>query len=101
MRVGRTTRFAKRVSAAGWPARLGERAGSAGTRGHAVRVLAGAGVKAGLVGAAPSLVDLEGGDLKMSIDFRRVYAAVLEQWLGIPSIDVLGGRFEPLAAFRT
>src|SRR5205814_7363947 len=29
-------------------------------------ILAGPGVKAGLVGVTPSLVDLEGGDLKMS-----------------------------------
>lgn len=30
----------------------------------------------------PSLTDLDRGDLKMSIDFRQVYASVLEQWFG-------------------
>src|SRR5579872_3450203 len=79
-----------------------EENGSLGTdHGTAAPVfLAGAGVKAGLIGAAPSLVDLVDGDLKMSIDFRRVYASVLEQWLGIPSADILGEKFEPLAAFK-
>jgi hypothetical protein len=33
-------------------------------------------VRAGLIGEAPSLLDLEAGDLKMPTDFRRVYATV-------------------------
>jgi uncharacterized protein (DUF1501 family) len=32
----------------------------------------------------------------MSIDFRSVYATLLERWLGIPSGDILGGSFAPL-----
>src|SRR5262249_56854456 len=48
--------------------------------------LAGAGVKGGLVGATPSLLDLdpEHGDLRRSLDFRQVYATVLDGWLGLP-----------------
>ncbi len=63
--------------------------------------LAGPGVKAGLVGAAPSLVDLDekNGDLKMTTDFRQVYAAVLEDWLGLPSKEVLGAPFARLPLF--
>ncbi len=61
--------------------------------------LAGPGVKPGLVGAAPSLLDLQDGDLKMSVDFRRVYATVLEGWLGLPSREAVGGVFEPLPLF--
>jgi uncharacterized protein (DUF1501 family) len=64
-------------------------------------ILAGPGVKAGLFGATPSLVDLEGGDLKMSVDFRAVYATLLEQWLGVASSDAVGGRFEALALLRS
>jgi uncharacterized protein (DUF1501 family) len=30
----------------------------------------------------PSLTDLEQGDLKMTVDFRQIYASVLEQWFG-------------------
>jgi uncharacterized protein (DUF1501 family) len=58
--------------------------------------LAGPGVKAGLVGEAPKLLDLEDGDLKTTIDFRRVYAGVLEDWLSLPSKPALGETFEPL-----
>jgi uncharacterized protein (DUF1501 family) len=77
--------------------------GSAGTdHGTAAPVfLLGARVKGGLVGATPSLTDLDPrhGDLRMGLDFRRVYAAVLEGWLGLPSRDVLGGTFAPLDLF--
>ena len=61
--------------------------------------LAGPSVRAGLVGRTPSLLDLENGDLRMGIDFRRVYATILEGWLGLPSNNVLGGRFEQLPLF--
>jgi uncharacterized protein (DUF1501 family) len=78
--------------------------GSAGTdHGTAGPVfLAGPGVKGGLVGATPSLVDLDPGhgDLRRSLDFRQVYATVLEHWLGLPASDALGGTFERLPLFR-
>jgi uncharacterized protein (DUF1501 family) len=79
--------------------------GSAGTdHGTAGPVfLAGAGVKGGLVGATPSLLDLDpkDGDLKRSLDFRQVYATVLEDWLGLPAKEVLGGTFECLPLLRS
>jgi uncharacterized protein (DUF1501 family) len=62
--------------------------------------LAGAGVKGGLVGKTPSMTDLEAGDLKMGLDFRRVYATVLEDWLGLPAQAALSGSFERLPLFR-
>jgi uncharacterized protein (DUF1501 family) len=37
------------------------------------------------------------GDVKFSVDFRTVYAAVLENWLKTNSQVVLGRKFEPLA----
>ena len=40
--------------------------------------------------------ELDAGDLKMSIDFRRVYATLLDRWLSIPAHDVLDGSFDPL-----
>ena len=58
--------------------------------------LAGGKVKGGLVGTHPSLTDLDKGALKMHTDFRRVYATVLDRWLGFESEAVLGGRFQPL-----
>jgi uncharacterized protein (DUF1501 family) len=64
-------------------------------------LLAGAGVRPGLLGRTPSLTDLEDGDLKVGIDFRRVYAAVLEGWLGLPAEPALGPAFEPIPLFRS
>jgi uncharacterized protein (DUF1501 family) len=62
--------------------------------------IAGAPVLGGLVGASPSLTHLKEGDLKTGIDFRAVYATVLEDWLGLPSRAVLGGAFKTLPLFR-
>jgi uncharacterized protein (DUF1501 family) len=61
--------------------------------------LAGGRVRAGLVGATPSLTDLEGGDLKMGIDFRRVYSSILQDWLGLPPKAVLSSDHERLPLF--
>jgi uncharacterized protein (DUF1501 family) len=58
--------------------------------------LAGGPVRGGLLGDTPRLLDLDAGDLKMSIDFRRVYAAVLRDWLNVSPASVLAGDFEPL-----
>jgi uncharacterized protein (DUF1501 family) len=62
--------------------------------------LAGSPVKGGLVGPAPRLLDQHEGDLKMTVDFRRAYASVLEDWLGVPARTVLGGAHERLPLFR-
>ncbi len=62
--------------------------------------LAGPKVRAGLHGSVPSLTDLVDGDPKISTDFRRVYASVLEDWLGLPSRSALGTKFEPMPLFR-
>jgi uncharacterized protein (DUF1501 family) len=55
-------------------------------------------VKAGLLGQYPSLApaNLFLGDLKFTVDFRSVYAGVLEDWLKTRSEPVLGKRFAPL-----
>jgi len=62
--------------------------------------LAGGGVVSDVVGAHPSLTDLDDGDLKHHTDFRQVYAALLDGWLGCSSETVLGGRFQPAAVLR-
>ncbi len=55
-------------------------------------------VKAGLLGRYPSLApeDLFEGDIKYNVDFRNVYAGVLENWLKTKSAPILGRQFEPL-----
>ncbi len=54
-------------------------------------------VRGGLHGAMPSLTDLDGGDLKMTVDFRSVYATVLEGWMGVKPAHVLGREFPKLS----
>ncbi|HVG05638.1 MAG TPA: DUF1501 domain-containing protein [Burkholderiaceae bacterium] len=57
----------------------------------------GAQVRGGVYGDAPSLRALdEGGNLRHTTDFRRVYASVLENWWGLESDRVLQRHFEPL-----
>jgi uncharacterized protein (DUF1501 family) len=58
--------------------------------------VAGPAVKAGPVGEHPRLDDLADGDLKFALDFRRVYATLLDGWLDCDSKAVLGAEFEHL-----
>jgi uncharacterized protein (DUF1501 family) len=64
--------------------------------------LAGPNVNGGLVGTTPSLLNLDPkyGELKTVIDFRRIYATVLAEWLGLPAKAAMGGDFERLPLFR-
>lgn len=50
----------------------------------------------GILNAPPDLNDLDDGDLKWQIDFRRVYANILGDWLGADARSILGGNFEAL-----
>ena len=52
-------------------------------------------IRAGLLGKHPSLAKLDQGDLIYNVDFRSVYAAVMEKWLKADSRKVLGKTFRP------
>jgi uncharacterized protein (DUF1501 family) len=57
-------------------------------------------VKGGFYGRAPSLTDLDDGNLKMTTDFRAVYATMIKEWLAYDDTgSVLKGRFAPLGVF--
>jgi len=57
-------------------------------------------IKGGFYGRPPSLTDLDDGNLKMTTDFRSVYATAIKEWLGYDDTDVvLKGRFDALGAF--
>ncbi len=58
--------------------------------------LAGGTVKGGLFGSHPSLTDLEQDAQKFHTDYRRVYATLLQQWLGYDAAAILGATYEPL-----
>lgn len=50
-----------------------------------------------LYGRQPSLSDLDGaGNMKFAIDFRSVYATILDKWLGGDSQSILGARYDNL-----
>ena len=55
--------------------------------------LIGPAVKPGVFGAHPSLTDLDQGDLRFGVDFRSVYASVLDDWMKAQSEKVLRGKF--------
>jgi hypothetical protein len=60
----------------------------------------GGGVAGGIYGAAPSLSGLDNGNLRVQQDFRTVYAALLQNWLGFTATDILpGGPYQPLPLF--
>jgi uncharacterized protein (DUF1501 family) len=50
----------------------------------------------GVLNAMPDLADLNEGDLKHKVDFKNVYATVLNKWLGADDKMILGGKFETL-----
>lgn len=52
-----------------------------------------------IVGEIPNLTDLEDGDIKFKIDFRQVYASVIEQWFGGNSTPILGESYSSLKLF--
>ncbi|ODP34678.1 DUF1501 domain-containing protein [Pandoraea sp. ISTKB] len=63
--------------------------------------IAGGRVRGGLYGEVPRLDRLDGnGNLPFAVDFRDVYATVLQNWWGLNPQTVLGGAFKPLDVLR-
>ncbi|MBV6440525.1 MAG: DUF1501 domain-containing protein [Haliscomenobacteraceae bacterium CHB4] len=58
--------------------------------------MSGALKEKGLLNPLPDLTDLDNGDLKFKVDFRQVYATLLENWLGADPKAVLKEKFEVL-----
>lgn len=50
----------------------------------------------GLLNAMPDLSDLNEGDLKHKVDFKNVYATVLNKWLGTDDKMILGKQYDHL-----
>jgi len=69
-----------------------------GTANHVY--LVGQALKGGHYGQAPSLTKLNReGNVLHTVDFRRVYATVMQEWMGANSQSLLNGKFEPLSVF--
>jgi uncharacterized protein (DUF1501 family) len=56
-------------------------------------------VKGGMYSTYPSLKpeDLSQGDLAPNYDFRGFYASIIERWLGLDSVPIVGGTFEQIS----
>ncbi|MGB8858886.1 MAG: DUF1501 domain-containing protein [Ilumatobacteraceae bacterium] len=61
----------------------------------------GPSVRGGLYGQQPSLANLDRWDrMDFNVDFRSLYATVLDRWLGGGAATVLGGTYEQFDVFR-
>lgn len=77
--------------------RVGQNASGGTDHGTAAPMfLLGPMVRRGVIGEHPSLRDLDSGDLRHTIDFRSVYAGILEQWLSADSEAILRAKYRAL-----
>ncbi len=53
-------------------------------------------VTPGFYNSAPDLANLDNGDLKYEIDFRRIYATILNKWLDADDASIMGDKFEQI-----
>lgn len=79
--------------------------GSRGTdhgKANALWLMGGSLQSQGIYNELPELAaeDLDDGDLKWQIDFRQVYAEILEKWLQTDSKAILGKSFDTLGLIR-
>ena len=81
--------------------RVGENASKGTDHGTAGPMFVfGAKVKGGFHGEPPSLDDLDAGNLKMTTDFRSVYATLIREWMGYEDTKtLLKGDFPTLGLF--
>ena len=59
----------------------------------------GENIKGGIYGEYPSLKPNQqegGGNLKSLMDFRSVYTDILEDWLGMDPVPIVGGNYEKM-----
>jgi len=56
-------------------------------------------VKGGMYGQYPSLKpeNLSQGDLTPNYDFRGFYSSLVDQWLGLDPVPIVGGKFEQMS----
>ena len=66
----------------------------------APHLLMGGRVKGGLYGTPPSLTELQDSDLTHTVDFRSLYATVVEKWWGMSPLLFGGQRQSPVECLR-
>ncbi|MBI2731285.1 MAG: DUF1501 domain-containing protein [Sphingobacteriales bacterium] len=60
-------------------------------------LISGALKQKGIINPLPDLTNLDDGDLKYTIDFKNVYATVLNKWLAANDTMILGKQYNPLS----
>lgn len=65
-----------------------------------VQFMLGGRVKGGWYGEYPGLDRLVNGNLRHTVDFRSLYATVIDEWWGADPYDVFGQRFAKLPILR-
>ncbi len=80
--------------------RVQENASKGTDHGAAAPMFLAGPVQSGLHGELPNMDDLNDGDIRHRIDFRQVYATVLEDWLGWDAADVIGTKYEKLPILK-
>lgn len=72
--------------------------GSQGTDhgGGSVLFVLGGAVKGGLYGVPPNLSDLVNGDVRSTVDYRRVYNSILAGWWGLTNQQIDAQRYSRL-----
>ena len=55
--------------------------------------------KPGLAQGSPqnAAEDLTQGDLESNYDFRGFYSSIIDKWLGLDPVPIVGGKYEQLA----
>lgn len=78
--------------------RVAENASSGTDHGTANNMffIGGALKQKGLLNDLPDLSNLKDGDLQFEVDFKNVYATVIEKWLNSSVPDILGKGYEPM-----
>lgn len=84
---------------------FGRRVEENSSRGHdhgkaGTMFVLGTPVRGGLYGDHPSLTRLDDGDLAVRVDFRSVYAEIIERWFGVARERVLGKAVKRVALLR-
>ncbi|MEZ5026242.1 MAG: DUF1501 domain-containing protein [Chitinophagales bacterium] len=52
--------------------------------------------KNGVYNEAPNLSNLDEGDLKFSVDFKNIYATLLNKWMNTDEQSILGAKYQTL-----
>lgn len=58
--------------------------------------ISGALKQKGLINELPDLANLKNGNLQYTVDFKNIYATVLNNWLNSSVPNILGGNYKTM-----